>query len=41
MKGLRIIKIVKEINFEEVWGELKAKKLCHETKYFRETLVFM
>ena len=31
MKGLRVIKIVKEIKLEEVWGELEAKKVFPET----------
>ena len=31
MNGLRVTKIVKEIKFEGVWGELKAKKLFPET----------
>ena len=26
MRGLRVIKIVKEIGFEGVWGELEVKK---------------
>ena len=26
MKGLRVTKIVKEIKFEGVWGELEPKK---------------
>ena len=29
MKGLRVTKIVKEIRFEGVWGNLKAKKKFH------------
>ena len=44
MKGLRIIKIVKEIKFEIVRGELEARK-CFQTesftKYLRLTLVFI
>ena len=31
MKGLRVTNIVKEINFEEVWGKVKAKKMFSET----------
>ena len=30
MKGLRVTKIVKEIKFEGVWGELEAKKMFPE-----------
>ena len=30
MKGLRVTTIVKEIKFEEVWGELEAKKMFTE-----------
>ena len=42
MKGFRVTKIVKEIKFEEVWGEFEAKKCFQRhsfTKYFRLTLV--
>ena len=31
MEGLRVTKIVEEIKFEEVWGELEAKKGFSET----------
>ena len=31
MKSLKVIKIVKEIKYEGVWGELKAKKQFPET----------
>ena len=31
MKGLRVIKIVKEINFEGVLGKLESKKRFIET----------
>ena len=44
MKGLRVTKIVKEIKFEGVLGELEAKKLFliqSFTNYVRLTLVFM
>ena len=44
MKSLRVTKIVKEIKFEWVWGELEAKN-CFQiqalTKYLRLTRVFM
>ena len=44
VKGLRVTKIVKQIKFERVWGELAAK-LCFRRqsfkKYLRQTLVFM
>ena len=44
VKGLRVIKIVMQIKFERVWGELAAK-LCFQRqllkKYLRQTLVFM
>ena len=43
MKGLGVTKIVKQIMFEEVWGELEAK-ICFErqsfTRYLVRTLVF-
>ena len=42
MKSLRGTKIVKEIKFEEVWGELETKKNIQRqsfTKYLRLTLV--
>ena len=42
MKGLRVNKIVTEIKFEDVWGELEAKKYFKRqpfTKYLRLTLV--
>ena len=38
MKGLRVTKIVKEIKFERVWDELKAKKL-RSKKLFSETSI--
>ena len=41
MKGLRVTKIVKEIKFEGVWGELEAKKCFQRQsfpKYWRQTL---
>ena len=44
MKGLRVIKIVKKIKFEGVWGELESKKGFQRqsvTKYLRLTLAFM
>ena len=44
MKGLRVTKIVKEIRFVGVWGELEAKKCFQRqsfTKYLRLTLVFV
>ena len=31
MKGLRIIKKVKAIKFEGVWGELESKKQVQQT----------
>ena len=43
VKGLRVKNIVKKINWEEVWGELEAKKCLQRepfTKYLRQTLVF-
>ena len=30
MKGLRVIKNVKEIKFEVVWGELESKKVSKD-----------
>ena len=33
MKGLRVTKDVKEINFEETWGELESKKKFPETTH--------
>ena len=48
MRGIRVTKIVKEINFEGVWGELESKKdskrqpfIVKRQKDFRLTLVFM
>ena len=44
VKGLRTIKIVKEIKFEEVWSKIEAKKFSQKqllTRYLRQTLVFM
>ena len=44
MKGLRFTKIVKEIKFEGIWGELESRNGFHLqsfTKYLRPTLVFM
>ena len=44
MKGLKVTKIVKEIKFKGVWGELEAK-YCFQRQsfanYLRLTLVFM
>ena len=37
-------KIIKQIKFEGVWGELEARKCFHRqpfTEYLRQTLVFM
>ena len=44
MKGLRVTKIVKEIKFKGIWGELESKGGFPKqslTKYLRLTLVFM
>ena len=44
VKGLKVIKIFKEINFEGIWCELEAKNCFQRqslTKYLREPLVFM
>ena len=44
MKGLSVTKIVNEIKFEGVWGELEAKKLFQRqtfSKDLRQTLVCM
>ena len=44
VKSLIVTKIVREIKFQEVWGELEAKKCFQKqsfTKYLRLTLVFM
>ena len=44
MKGLRVTKIVKEIKFGEIWGELEAKKCLQRqsfTKYLRLALASM
>ena len=44
MKGIRVTKIVKEIKFEGVWGELESKTGFQRqsvTKYLRLTLVFV
>ena len=48
MKGFRVTKIVKEIRFVEVWGELQSRKslqgqgyLILNTGYLRLTLVFV
>ena len=44
VKGLRVNKIVKEIKFEGIWGELAVKKCFQRqsfTKYLRLTIVFM
>ena len=35
MKGLRVTKIVKEIRFEGVWGNLKAKKKIPPTTNYK------
>ena len=43
MKGLRVVKIIKESKFEGVWGELEAKNCFQRqsfTKYLKLTLVF-
>ena len=44
VKGLRVTKIVKQIKFEEDWGELEAK-YCFQRqswpKYMRQTLVLV
>ena len=43
-EGIRITKIVKEIKFEVVWGELEAEKCFQRqsfTKYLRLTLIFI
>ena len=44
MKGIRVTKIVKEIKFEGVLGELESKTAFQRqsvTKYLRLTLVFV
>ena len=44
MKGFSVTKIVKEIKFEGIWGDLEFKKGFQGqsvTKYMRLTLVFM
>ena len=44
MKGLRVIKTVEKIKFEEVWGELESRKRFQRQsfiKYSRLTLVFI
>ena len=44
MKDLRVIKIVKEIKFEEVWDKLESKTGFQRqsvTKYLRLILVFV
>ena len=44
MKVLRVAKNIKEIKFEEVWGEFESKTCFQRvkvTKYLRLTLVFM
>ena len=44
MKGLSVTKIVKEIKFEGVWGELKLKKgfqIQSFTKYLRNSSLHM
>ena len=44
MKDLRVSKIVKEIKFKGVWGDLKAKNCFQKwsfTGYMRLTLVFV
>ena len=40
MKGLRVTKIVKEMKFKGVWGELEAKK-CFQRQSEKLLLVFM
>ena len=44
MKGLRLTRIVEEVKFEGIWGQLEAKNCFQRqsfTKYLRLTLVFM
>ena len=44
VKGLRVTKIVKQIKFEEDWGELQVRNCLLRqsfTKYLKQTLVFM
>ena len=44
MKGFRVTKIVKEIKFEEVRGELESRKSLQRqsvTEYLKLTLVFV
>ena len=44
MKGLRVTKIIKEIKFERVSGELEANKYFPRqsfTKYLRPSQVFI
>ena len=44
VKGLTVTKIVKKINFERVWGELRAKSCFQRqsrTGHLRQALVFM
>ena len=31
MKGLRVTKVVKDIKFEGVWGELESKNICRDS----------
>ena len=43
MKGLRLTRIVEEVKFEGIWGQLEAKNCFQRqsfTKYLRLTLVF-
>ena len=37
MKGFRVTKIVKEVMFEGVWGEVESKK-CFQRQSFKEYL---
>ena len=44
VKYLRVTEIVKQIKFEGIWGELRAKSCFRRqapTKYLRKTQVFM
>ena len=44
MKSFRVTKLLEEIKFQEVWGELGPKNrfpIQSFTKYLRQTLVFI
>ena len=44
MDGPTVIKVVKEIKFEKVWGELEANECFQRRsfiKYLRLTLIFI